>query len=218
MLREIKVRETGFTIVSRGFPADSSPLKMAACMRQIRRRIVWPLPLSQASTFTLASIATPRNAAAACRSVRVSRRRSSFEKHFKSSSDTSTCHLKAAPPRTNCDHRPAAEPTEASRNGNLGSECRAAMKRYSIMVKQDGSDHEIEVCQVDSNPKKVAEAAGMRRLRNPPRRRRQAISAEITASKTADAGAGPRWPKPNGRPSRDCLPHRAHTKVEVRQS
>jgi hypothetical protein len=49
------------------------------------------------------------------------------------------------------------------------------------MVKQHGSDHEIELCQVDSNPKKVAEAAGMRRLRNPPRRRRQAISVEITA-------------------------------------
>src|SRR5262249_30404963 len=37
------------------------------------------------------------------------------------------------------------------------------MKRYSTMVKQDGSDHEIELCQVNSNPKKVGEAAGMRR-------------------------------------------------------
>src|SRR5262249_39574015 len=82
--------------------------------------------------------------------------------------------LKAAPPRaaridrdgrlTNCDHQPAAEPTEASRDGNFGSECRAAMKRYSTMVKQDGSDDEIELCQVDSNPKKVAEAAVMRGL------------------------------------------------------
>jgi hypothetical protein len=38
-------------------------------------------------------------------------------------------------------------------------------KRYSILVREDGSDREIELCQVDSNPKKVAEAAGMRRLR-----------------------------------------------------
>jgi len=33
------------------------------------------------------------------------------------------------------------------------------------MVDKDGSDHEIELCQVDSNPKKVVEGAGMRRLR-----------------------------------------------------
>ena len=33
------------------------------------------------------------------------------------------------------------------------------------MVKEDGSDHEVELCQVSCNPKKIAEAAGMKRLR-----------------------------------------------------
>jgi len=38
-------------------------------------------------------------------------------------------------------------------------------KRYSILVRESGSGREIELCQVDSNPKKVAEAAGMKLLR-----------------------------------------------------
>jgi len=38
-------------------------------------------------------------------------------------------------------------------------------KRYSILVRESGSSREIELCQVDSNPKKVAEAAGMKLLR-----------------------------------------------------
>jgi hypothetical protein len=39
------------------------------------------------------------------------------------------------------------------------------MKRYSIMVKEEGSDYEFELCQVCCNPKKIAEAAGMKLLR-----------------------------------------------------
>jgi hypothetical protein len=39
------------------------------------------------------------------------------------------------------------------------------MKRYSIMVKEDGSDHEVELCQVDCNPAKIAEAVGTKMLR-----------------------------------------------------
>lgn len=39
------------------------------------------------------------------------------------------------------------------------------MKRYSIMVKEEGSDYEFELCQVCCDPKKIAEAAGMKRLR-----------------------------------------------------
>jgi hypothetical protein len=38
-------------------------------------------------------------------------------------------------------------------------------KRYSILVRADGSDHEVELCQVSSNPEKIVEAAGMKRLR-----------------------------------------------------
>ena len=38
-------------------------------------------------------------------------------------------------------------------------------KRYSILVREKGSDREIELCQVDTNPEKVAEAAGMKLLR-----------------------------------------------------
>ena len=38
-------------------------------------------------------------------------------------------------------------------------------KRYSILVRESGSCREIELCQVDSNPEKVAEAAGMKLLR-----------------------------------------------------
>ena len=33
------------------------------------------------------------------------------------------------------------------------------------MVRENGSDHEIELCQVDSNPQKVAEAVAMKLLR-----------------------------------------------------
>jgi len=33
------------------------------------------------------------------------------------------------------------------------------MKRYSILVVEFDSDKEIELCQVDSNPKAVAQAA-----------------------------------------------------------
>jgi hypothetical protein len=38
-------------------------------------------------------------------------------------------------------------------------------KRYSILVREKGSGREIELCQVDTNPEKVAEAAGMKLLR-----------------------------------------------------
>ena len=38
-------------------------------------------------------------------------------------------------------------------------------KRYSILVREIGSGREIELCQVDSNPRRVAEAAGMKLLR-----------------------------------------------------
>jgi len=38
-------------------------------------------------------------------------------------------------------------------------------KRYSILVREKGSDREIELCRVDTNPAKVAEAAGMKLLR-----------------------------------------------------
>jgi hypothetical protein len=38
-------------------------------------------------------------------------------------------------------------------------------KRYSILVRENGSGREIELCQVDSNPEKVAQAAGMKLLR-----------------------------------------------------
>jgi hypothetical protein len=38
-------------------------------------------------------------------------------------------------------------------------------KRYSILVRENGSNRESELCQVDSNPEKIAEAAGMKLLR-----------------------------------------------------
>ena len=38
-------------------------------------------------------------------------------------------------------------------------------KRYSILVRENGSDREIELCQVDTNAEKIAEAAGMKLLR-----------------------------------------------------
>jgi hypothetical protein len=38
-------------------------------------------------------------------------------------------------------------------------------KRYSILVRENGSNREIELCEVDSNPKKVAEAVAMKLLR-----------------------------------------------------
>jgi hypothetical protein len=38
-------------------------------------------------------------------------------------------------------------------------------KRYSILVRENGSGREIELCQVDTNPEKVAEAAAMKLLR-----------------------------------------------------
>ena len=38
-------------------------------------------------------------------------------------------------------------------------------KRYSIWVRENGSGREIELCRVDTNPEKVAEAAGMKLLR-----------------------------------------------------
>ena len=33
------------------------------------------------------------------------------------------------------------------------------MKRFSILVVECGSDHEIELCQVDSDPRAIADAA-----------------------------------------------------------
>lgn len=33
------------------------------------------------------------------------------------------------------------------------------MKRYSIMVREVGRDHERELCQVDRNPEAIADAA-----------------------------------------------------------
>ena len=50
----------------------------------------------------------------------------------------------------------AAEPGEGSA---------APKKRYSIRVREYGSGREIELCQVDSNPEKIAEAAGSKLLR-----------------------------------------------------
>jgi hypothetical protein len=41
----------------------------------------------------------------------------------------------------------------------------AMKKRYSILAREIGSGREIELCQVDSNPERVAEAAGMKVLR-----------------------------------------------------
>lgn len=41
----------------------------------------------------------------------------------------------------------------------------AMRKRYSILVRENGSGREIELCQVDRNPQKVAKAAGMKLLR-----------------------------------------------------
>ena len=38
-------------------------------------------------------------------------------------------------------------------------------KRYSILVRENGSNRESELCQVDSNAEKIAEAAGMKLLR-----------------------------------------------------
>jgi hypothetical protein len=38
------------------------------------------------------------------------------------------------------------------------------MKRYSIMVVESGSDHEIELCQVDNNPRAIADAASAKRI------------------------------------------------------
>jgi len=38
-------------------------------------------------------------------------------------------------------------------------------KRFSILVREEGSAREIELCQVDSNPEKIAEAAGLKLLR-----------------------------------------------------
>lgn len=39
------------------------------------------------------------------------------------------------------------------------------MKRYSIMVRENGVDHEVELCQVDNNPRDVAAAAQEKKLR-----------------------------------------------------
>jgi hypothetical protein len=39
------------------------------------------------------------------------------------------------------------------------------MKRYSIMVKEEGSDHEVELCQVNSSPKSIADALSRKTLR-----------------------------------------------------
>ena len=50
----------------------------------------------------------------------------------------------------------AAEPRKGSA---------APKKRYSIRVREYGSGREIELCQVDSNPEKIAEAAGRKLLR-----------------------------------------------------
>jgi hypothetical protein len=37
--------------------------------------------------------------------------------------------------------------------------------RYSIMVREGGSDHEFELCRVDTNPENIARAAKNKRLR-----------------------------------------------------
>ena len=41
----------------------------------------------------------------------------------------------------------------------------AAMKRYSIWVREHGSDHDVELCAVDSNPETVKAAAYAKRLK-----------------------------------------------------
>lgn len=38
------------------------------------------------------------------------------------------------------------------------------MKRYSIMVIEYGADHEIELCQTDTNPQMVVEGAQQKTL------------------------------------------------------
>jgi hypothetical protein len=48
-------------------------------------------------------------------------------------------------------------------------------KRFSILVREPGSGRDIELCQVDSNPEKVAEAAGMKLLRVSSSRRQYRI-------------------------------------------
>jgi hypothetical protein len=45
------------------------------------------------------------------------------------------------------------------------AEPRKVRKRFSILVREEGSGREIELCQVDSKPTKVAKAAGMKLLR-----------------------------------------------------
>src|SRR5262249_984583 len=59
--------------------------------------------------------------------------------------------------------QPFCRPHRGCRRGSRGA---AAMsKRYSILVRERGSGREGELCQVDMNPKKTAEAGGMKLLR-----------------------------------------------------
>jgi hypothetical protein len=39
------------------------------------------------------------------------------------------------------------------------------MKRYSIMARPSGQDHEIEICQVDTNPQEIVVGAQKKTLR-----------------------------------------------------
>jgi hypothetical protein len=39
------------------------------------------------------------------------------------------------------------------------------MKRYSILARHEGRDREVEICQCDSNPEAIAEAARMKTVK-----------------------------------------------------
>ena len=38
------------------------------------------------------------------------------------------------------------------------------MKRYSIMARPYGADHEVEICQCDSHPEELAEGVRLKRI------------------------------------------------------
>jgi hypothetical protein len=47
------------------------------------------------------------------------------------------------------------------------------MKKYSIIVREIGSDHEVELCEVDRNPKDIADALSEKMLKTSLGRRRR---------------------------------------------
>jgi hypothetical protein len=62
------------------------------------------------------------------------------------------------------------------------------MKRYSIMVKEEGSDHEVELCQVNSSPKSIADALSRKTLRTSSEDRQYRIP-KYTWIRVVDRGA-----------------------------